>query len=349
MEEDSHRYFSLRVSIFENPFYTPEAKRRLIARFQNDEAALRAEVFAEFAPKNTQIPTSFFPLELIDCPVLGKDMMMPFVAPPAGELTSIIIGYDPAKKNSKSAVTIMAVYKKPPDLTSSRQANGVALGRNNVYHGKAQVIIIGGFHFPPHVGFIEQIQSWITLLVESLKRYTPNVIVAFDENGIGAPLHEIINWGGLRNLPVHYSSSRQGDAMRTTTMRNGILYTDKKYLISHFLLSAEKGTLISANIQLIKNMVAALGEVDPTDTNNRESSKVLGMDILNSTAIAVMAISYFEPDILRGSHLGDAQAERDRRRGEEIFKYARKLLLGPKSWGKNPTQIRRERGKRFGY
>jgi hypothetical protein len=366
-------FYTDRISIFDNPFFSENSRNRLIEKYQRtgDKIGLMCELYAQFPPKNKKIPVSFFPIELqntkpipvkpialqehghssdslssifsgADKDSVKKEIIdgLHYYPPPSGDLLGVFIGYDPAKKQSKSAFCAAALYKNTVDMTGrSVFDDAEAAPPSNKYRS----VILAAGYAPDGMRFQDQISILLHPLFTELSRFSKNTYLCFDENGIGAPVREMIDWKDIKNIPVHYSTyGRAGGKVSTT--KDGILYVDKKYMMSNFILAAESGLAVSYPISAMKTVISELGGDDETQALNVLKKS----DLMNALYIMYIAMTHVFPGSLSVTPMIDPESESALK--NRLFTRA---LRGVRE-AYDPNYSQRgdrtlERMKRFGY
>jgi hypothetical protein len=280
-------HISVRVPLSEVPFYTQEAKESMLEKFKDDEAAMRCEALCEYPPSNSRIPGSFFPVSFTEGKPITTysetgDLDVPYFVPPEGELLKIVLGWDIAKKLSRSALSVMGVYRTIKGLETAR------------------ICIFGCSNLPMRMSYSDQCKKVIMPFMEELSKYVKNsedVILAYDVTGVGEAVREIIEFHGINAFPV-YSYRGRAAAKNKVKFENGQLTLDKSVLIRNFTEAAESGRTVSFNLALVFQLIKDMGKVDISDYSQTETNEVLKNDILNSISIAHSYIKKIYPTLL---------------------------------------------------
>ncbi len=325
-------HFVKRISIFENPFFSEEARNRLIAKYKGDDHALRCELLATFPSANKTIPPTFYPLDFVSCPHITSSSL-PYTLPPSQNgayISRVVLGYDPAQRQSKAALCAIAIYSSS-DSESSFSSENI----------KYPAVIFSALHLPEGTSLKTQVEKYITPFAKHLEKNIGKAILAYDENGLGATLHEFIDTASVPSIPVHYSSGSIEQKLRMTHMKNGILYADKRTVLNNFLIPAESGRLFSHSLTLVEEMFREMDE-------KSENKTWMGNDMLNAIAIACTYIQHSSPNVFNKDRQ-PTDEEREEARKQRIFSQVPHFIKTGGRNGNNTGERHETRMKLFGY
>jgi len=277
-------YYSMRVPIAESPFRSKKAIKSYIKKCKNNEAMLKSFVYAEFPDMNSKIDEKKFYLS----EDRTKEVEKVFVIWSKYFLINnklidrsqtIILGYDPAKKVSKSWLTIYTLGKDDKQ--------------------EAVINLIWEWEIEKNTKYINQVE-YLVEIYKYIYSFNKNIILAIDENWIGTVVYEMLEELKLFKIYLVHAVQNGGwlswmeGKVQNYKKKNKVYYVKYDFLQELPTTLIEKDRLKWLMLPNISNDITAINNIWE-DINRTLQNKI---DHWNSMCIACFTAMIIEPKLI---------------------------------------------------
>ena len=274
---------SIRVGVFQCPFYSDIQREILIRKYADDPEGLKCEMLAEFPSQNERYDLEEMTLEEGELKQYSSKHSCivrygqpRFFTKQIGVKPILVMGYDPAKKQTNAGVTLEEVYY------------------NQAFPQKSKIVALGEVEIPKQMPYMKQAEV-IADVHEKFGEYYSQIFVVIDNGGVGEPVSEMVAAYNLNLTKVQYL----GGASLSRTMfvnapyknNNGIFYIQKDFLMDIIPnLAANKRFQTWKSPRLFSDFEAY------NDVHNFSFTKE-SIDYYNSLSIATFFVILRYPEI----------------------------------------------------